>query len=276
MVQLPPFRAAAVGIAVVAIPAFSIAATVGDGNSTFLTGAILAVLCIAAWALPGFRNAHILLGIGALALVTAFGSLTAPEDDRAKIDECNQHAMEGNYEAYDAAGCYELYDNSSSFLPSDITENSGDSGAIYLGGAALFFSLTWWLDRRGRKGPGAALATAGLLSALSGTALLTADFSDDTAPLLVLAVGVVLCIVGTNGSRRATTWWGAALASIGLVAEVVIQWKPDSAGANGGTMIVTGLILFGIASIAAAVQMSKPNQPDSTTTLPPTAPDVAG
>ena len=114
------------------------------------------------------------------------------------------------------------------------------------------------------------------MSALSGTALLTADFSDDTAPLLVLAVGGVLCIVGTHGSRRATTWWGAALASIGLVAEVVIQWKPDSAGANGGTMIVTGLILFGIASIAAAVQMSKPNQPDSTTTLPPTAPDVAG
>lgn len=263
MVKLPPFRAAAVGIAVVAIPAFSIAATVSDGTSTFLTGAVLAVLAIAAWALPGFRNAHILLAIGALALVSAFGSLTAPDNNASKIAECDQYNMEGDYDAFDEAGCYDVYyaDTSTSFLPGGVTDNLGEQGAVYLGGAALFFGLTWWLDRRRRRGPGAALAAAGLLSALSGTALLAADFSDDTAPLLVLAVGLVLCIVGTHGGRRATTWWGAALASIGLVAEVAIQWKPDSTGASGGTMIVTGLILFGTAAIAATVQGAQTDQP---------------
>ena len=148
------------------------------------------------------------------------------------------------------------YDESSSLLPTGITNNFGDQGAIYLAGAVVCFGLTWWLDRRGRKGPGAALAVAGLLSAISGTALFAADLSGKSAALFVLLVGLVVCAVGTHGARRATTWWGAAMAAIGLVWFVALEWQPESSASMGGMMIVSGLILLAVGTAAAAVQQA--------------------
>ena len=94
-VKIAPLQAAAVGVAVAAIPAFSIAATVGDGdNAGFLTGAVLAVVALAAWALPGLKHRHIMLAIGALALVSAFGSLSGP--DTSDADRCMAYLDAGD------------------------------------------------------------------------------------------------------------------------------------------------------------------------------------
>ena len=96
---------------------------------------------------------------------------------------------------------------------------------MYLVGAGSILGLTWWLDRRGYRGTATGLCAAGLTAALIGTVLLGNEFGDTSGPLLVLVVGIVICIVGTHGERRATTWWGAALAAIGIVSLVPSRWS---------------------------------------------------
>jgi len=238
-VKVAEVQAAAVGMAVVSIPAFASAVTVSDGSSSFWTGLLTAALFIAAWALPGFKSRNLLLALGAIALVSAFGSL---------IDS-----------------------GSSEFVPSALSDNLGNEGVVYLVGGALYLGLTLWLDRRGHRGTGTAFAAAGVLSTLIGTSLLVNDFGESSAPIFVLIVGLVVAFVGSQGARRATTWWGAVLTAIAAVWFVAIQWEPDTNTAIGGVLIVAGVALVAIPLIAtplqAAMKAAKPDQ----TPPPPTA-----
>ena len=252
-VKLEEAKAAAVGIVVVAIPTFAAAVTVTDNQGGFLTGLLAAVLFLAAWALPGFKGRNLLLGLGAIALVGAFGALSA--DAKADTAKCDQYLNDGNFDAFDAE-CADYYDDAGGvgFLPVGLTENLGTQGIIYLGGAGALLGLTWWLDRRRYRGAATGLCAAGLTSAVVGAGLLADEFGDTTGPLLVLIVGLVICIVGTHGARRATTWWGAALAAGGIVSLVAVQMKPSSATANGAMAIITGLVLVAIAMLSAPIR----------------------
>ncbi len=253
-VKLTEVQSAAVGVAVVAIPTFAAALTVGEGRGGFWTGLLLAALFIAAWALPGFKSRNLLLGLGALALVGAFGSLTST--DGGDIEQCDQYLEDGDFESFDSE-CQDVYtDSASSVLPTPFTDNAGDQGAIYLVGGALYLGLTWWLDRRGHRGTGTALGAAGLVAALVGTSMLATKFGGNWAPLLVLAVGLVVAAVGSHGARRATTWWGAVLAAVGIVWFVAVQWEPDSTAAIGGVAIVSGVTLVGLTFLARPVRVA--------------------
>jgi len=149
-VKLEEAKAAAVGVVVVAIPTFAGAVTISNNQGGFLTGLLAAVLFLAAWALPGFKSRTLLLGLGALALVAAFGALSA--NDKPDNVKCQQYLDDGNFESFDAE-CGSYYDNSSSgFLPLGLTDNLGTQGAVYLVGAGAFLGATWWLDRRGYRG----------------------------------------------------------------------------------------------------------------------------
>ncbi len=227
-IEIDEAKAAAVGMVVVGIPTFASATTVSDNQGGFLTGLLGAVLFIGAWALPGFKSRNLLLGLGALTLVVAFGSLTST--DMTSTDN-----------------------SSMGFLPAGLTDNLGTQGVVYLGGAAVFLGLTWWLDRRSYHGAATGLCAAGLVSAVVGTGLLANEFGSDTGPILVLIVGLLICAIGTHGSRRATTWWGAALAAIGMVALVAVQWEPRSSSAIGGVAIFSGLLLVVIPLVASPV-----------------------
>lgn len=260
-VKLEEAKAAAVGIVVVAIPTFAAAVTVSNSQAGFFTGLLAAVLFIAAWALPGFKSRNLLLGLGALALVGAFGALSADDTDSGEIAKCDQYLEDGDYDNFDAE-CEGVYDDaySSGFIPLGLTQNLGKQGIIYLGGAGALLGLTWWLDRRSYRGAATGLCAAGLTSAVVGTALLANEFGDTTGPILVLVVGLIICIVGTHGERRATTWWGAALAAIGIVSLVAIQMEPDSSKANGAAAIISGLILVAIAALSAPIRAAIRNQ----------------
>lgn len=243
-VKLAEVQAAAVGMAVVAIPTFATALTVDNGTSGTLTGFVMAGLFIAAWALPGFKSRNLLLALGAIALVGAFGSLT--NGDAGAIARCDQYLEEGNFDAFDEE-CEDVYDDSSnSVLPAPFTDNIGDEGVIYLVGGALYLGLTFWLDRRGHRGTGTAFAGAGLVSTLIGTSMLADKFGETSAPVFVLAVGLVVAFVGSKGARRATTWWGAVLTAIGTVWFVGVQWEPGSTAAIGGVLVVAGIALVAI------------------------------
>jgi len=267
-------KSTAVGLAVVGLPMFALTVTVDDGAATFWTGALLGVLCFAAWALPGFRHRHLFLGFGALATIGAFGSLSAPDpvQQDPMVAVCDQYMAEGDWESYDAE-CYDVYYvyEESSFYPSGITENLGEQGIIYLSGAVVCFGLTWWLDRRGRRGPGAALSAAGLLSSIAGAGLLVADFGDNSGPALLAMVGIIVCIVGSHGGRRATTWWGAGMASIGLVWFVTLQLEPSSSRETGGAIILAGLLLSAMAAFAAWANKQQLTTLAAKDSEPPTA-----
>ena len=251
-VKVAEVRAAAVGMVVVAIPVFATAATVSDGRGGFWTGLLLAALFIAAWAFPGFKSRNLLLGLGALALVSAFGSLTSP--DASDVKKCDQYIDEGDFESFDAE-CQNVYeDSSSSFLPTPFTDNAGDQGAVYLFGGAAYFGLTWWLDRRGHRGTATAFTAAGLAATLVGTTMLADDFGENFAPLFVLAVGIIVALVGSHGARRATTWWGAVLSAIGVLWFVTVRWKPDSTTADGGVAILSGILLVAIPFVTAPIR----------------------
>ena len=244
-VKLDEVRAAGVGMAVVAIPAFALAVTVSDGSSGQLTGFVLAALFIAAWALPGFKARNLLLAFGALALVGAFGSLIG--NDSNDLERCNQYLDDGDFESFFDDECEDLYnDSAESFVPAGISDNVGNEGTVYLVGGALYLGLTWWLDRRGHRGTGTAFAAAGVVSTLVGVGMLADNFGETWAPLFVLAVGLVVALVGAHGARRATTWWGALLTTVATVWFVAVQWEPGSTAANGAVLIVSGLVLIAI------------------------------
>ena len=250
-VKVAELQAAAVSIVVVAIPVFAVAVTVNEGTGGFWTGLLLAVLFIAAWALPGFKSRGLLLGLGALALVVGFGSLTST--DASDIEKCNQYLDDGDFESFDAE-CRDIFSPQPSILPTPFTDNAGDEGTVYLIGAAAYFGLTWWLDRRGHRGTGTAFAAAGLVSTLIGTGMLAAEFGENWAPIFVLAVGIVVSLVGSHGARRATTWWGALLSTIAVVWFVTVQWEPDSNTANGGVALLSGLVLVAIPFVTAPLR----------------------
>lgn len=268
LVKVTEIAAAAVGIAVVAIPALAASATITDGASGALTFTVATVLFLAAWALPGFKGRNLLLGLGMLSLVGVVGTLT---NDITK-DDCQSYIDSGDFDSY-FDECQD-YDGSSgsSFLPVEVTDNVGGEGIVYIVSAALLLGLTWWLDRRGYHGTATGTVVAGLLSAVEGTALLANDFGSDTGPILVFVVGILVCLVGAHGARRATTWWGAVLAALGAVAFIAIQWEPRSVGSVGGVGIVSGLALIAIPMLAAPIRAARAQR--SHDEAPPSEPEA--
>lgn len=219
---------AAVGLAGVGVVAFAAFSSFRGERGATLAALVAAVLFLALWALPGFLGQNLMLGAGLLALVGTLGSLTASSGDP--------------------------FDGGGDLLPVEVTDNLGSQGAVYLAGAALLLGLTWALDRRAYRGTATAACAAGLLSALVGVALLADRFGDTTGPVFVCIVGFLVCLVGSHGGRRATTWTGAALAAIGLVAFVAVQVQPDSTTATGVTGIVAGALLVALPALASAIR----------------------
>ncbi len=252
-------RAASIGMLVVGLGFFSVAATTsGGGSGSTLTALLLTVLFLAAWVLPGFRGVNLLLAVALLSLLGLFGSLTAP--DTGQVDRCNALLDAGEFDTFDAE-CQDISIDSSSFLPAQITDALGDQGIVYLIGSALYLAATWVLDRRGYRGTATAFAAAGLLSALVGTVLLVARFGSTAGPLFVTLVGALVCMVGSHGARRATTWWGAALLAGGTVAFIAVQVKPDSSIAIGGTVLMSGALLVMAPFVAAKIRDGRPGSP---------------
>ena len=274
-VKVAQVQAAAVGVVAVSIPTFATSVTVSDGTGGFWTSFLIAGLFIAAWAFPSFKSRNLLLGLGALALVSAFGSLTST--DGGDFERCNQYLEDGDFEAFDEECDDVAYEESNSILPTPFTDNVGDEGTIYLVGGALYLGLTWWLDRRGHRGTATAFSAAGLVSTLVGTSMLATEFGEDWAPIFVLLVGLVVCLVGSHGGRRATTWWGAVLTAIATVWFVAVQWEPDRTSAVGGVLIVSGVALVVIPFIAAPLQAAMQARRSSHTPPgppPPFTPDA--
>jgi|GEM_PF-889668 len=268
LVKISEVQAAAVGMAVVAIPTFAGAATISDGSGGALTYLLGAALFLAAWALKGFRGRTLLLGLGLLTMVGVFSTLISDVSQ----DKCETYIEDNDFDRYFEECQSYVSDGSAGnlFLPNSITDNLGDQGIVYLVSAAVLLAATWWLDRRGYHGTGTGTVVAGLISAVAGAALLADEFGDTGGPIMVVVVGVLVCLVGAHGARRSTTWWGALLASIGAVAFVAVQWEPQSVSSTGGVAIVTGAVLIVAPLIGAPLRRALAQRADDGDGHPPT------
>ena len=268
LVKIPEVQAAAVGMAVVAIPTFAGAATISDGSGGALTYLLGAALFLAAWALKGFRGRTLLLGLGLLTMVGVFSTLISDVSQ----DKRETYIEDNDFDRYFEECQSYVSDGSAGnlFLPNSVTDNLGDQGIVYLVSAAVLLAATWWLDRRGYHGTGTGTVVAGLISAVAGAALLADEFGDTGGPIMVVVVGVLVCLVGAHGARRSTTWWGALLASIGAVAFVAVQWEPQSVSSTGGVAIVTGAVLIVAPLIGAPLRRALAQRADDGDGHPPT------
>jgi hypothetical protein len=244
----PDLASAAVGAGVVGLIMLGAAIVfddIGDAWGTFIMG----LLFLAAWVLPGFRGRPLMLGIGALFMVAAVGIGTAGDD----------------------AGQGEVF----SELPfSDVV---GDQEVVFLLAAALLLGMVWWLDHAGYFGVGTSLVVAGLISAFVGVGQATSNLDDVGAAILITAVGLFVCFVGSHGDRRATTWWGALLATIGVVGFFGSVMTPDSIGSTAGMLLLSGAVLVAGPAVYRAIRSSQQNAKSSPagtaggSTLPPPA-----
>ena len=126
------------------------------------------------------------------------------------------------------------------------------------------------------RGPGTAFAAAGLVATLLGVSTVASDFGETWAPLFVLAVGLGVAFVGSNGARRATTWWGALLIAIATGWFVAVQWEPGLSGAVGSVLIVTGVVLVAIPLIDDPSRKALRARSSGGSTPTPPPPDSSG
>lgn len=226
-------QAAAVGAGISSLLLFCVA-VIGDTEMNAGLGLILtSVLHVAVWVLPGFRGRSIFLGFAALALI--FGLSSALGGEVLTNDRCE----ELYYEDGDVPDeCYE--DNVYSDLPGAVGDYLGKQGAIYLvAGTALILGVAT-LDRRGYRAVGTALIPAGMVAILIGALLMAVRMANAGAGVLAALAGLALCYVGSRGERRAMTWWGAAITTIGLTGFFLGAFTPDTNSGTAFTVIAAG------------------------------------
>jgi hypothetical protein len=228
-------HAAAVGVGIASLLTFCLV-LVSDTQMNPGLGLILtAVAHVAVWVLPGYRGRSIFLAFAALALIFGFSSLIGGEvltDDR-----CDE-LYYGDGDLPD-----ECYDNFYSDFPGEVGGFVGKQGAVYLIlGSALILGVAA-LDRRGYNAVGTALIPAGLVAVLIGSQLMAVSMANAGAGILGAIAGIAMCYVGSNGQRRALTWWGATTTSVGVSGFFIAAFKPDSVGAVAGALIISGLVV---------------------------------
>lgn len=204
-----------------------------DNGPGVLSFGLVGGLHLAAWLLKPFRGKTLLLGLGSLVLVGALASLP---------------------DAFDGGSFSDFEDTGNEVLPGFFTDSVGTTGWIYLLSSAGLFGATWWLDRKHYRGTATGLAASGLVAATIGTSLLADDIGDTGGAFLVTVVGVLVCLVGSHGARRATTWWGAALATIGLIALLVSILEPSSPASDATVALLAGALLIGAPALVALVR----------------------
>ena len=224
----PEIRSAAVGAVVIGIPGLALAATGSEtGGGTLV---LAAVLLLAAWALPGMRGRPLMLGAGAVALVAA---LTAVGGD--------------------TAGSGELFD----FAAADFI---GGMAWLFIAAAVVLLAMVWWLDAHGYRGVGTSLVVAALLASALAVVKVVEDLGSTGAALLLALAGLAVAAVGDHGDRRASTWFGVAVAAIGTVAVFASALEPTRTADRAATFILAGLVLIVGPAVFKAVRASRQRQ----------------
>ncbi|MEO8265824.1 MAG: DUF2510 domain-containing protein [Ilumatobacteraceae bacterium] len=222
----PEARSAAVGAAAVGIPALAVAITnTADGGGTAV---LAAVFLIAAWAAPGMRGRPLLLGEGAASFVLALST----------FDSTDTTVNTGLF----------------NFGPTNVV---GGKSWMFVIAAVLLLALVWWLDAQGYHGVGTSLVVAAVLSTAFAVLKVVENLSSTSSALLLAVAGLAVAVVGDHGQRRASTWFGVAVAAIGTVAAFVSALEPSSTGDIATSLILAGLAMVVVPLAVKAVRASR-------------------
>lgn len=223
----PQLRSAAVGAGAPAIVSLGGAITwenTADAWALF----VIALLLLAAWALPGLRGRPLILALGALFVVAAVGRATASNGRETGL------------------------------VPSGTSDVIGNQGIVFLLLGMVLLLGVYLLDGAGYEGVGTSLVISALISTWVGVALTVPKLDDAPGSLLVVAAGVVVGFVGTHGARRATAWIGAWITGTGTVSFMVSVMQPFKKSTDVGVMLLlSGILLVGGAAGAAAIIRSR-------------------
>jgi hypothetical protein len=218
-------RSAAVGAAAVGIPGLATAITNGDPVGGTLV--LAAVLLVAAWALPGMRGRPLLLGAGAVALVFALTTF----DNNASSDS-------------------QLFDlGAADFI--------GGKSWLFVIAAVVLLGMVWWLDAHSYYGVGTSLVIAALIATALAVLKVVETLGSTGAAFLIALTGLAVAIVGDHGQRRASTWFGVAVAAIGTISVFAASLTPSSTGDFATTLILAGVALVVIPLVVKRIRESR-------------------
>lgn len=230
-----------------------------DGSSLppYSTEGILVVSTVAwlgAWAVGPARGRPFLLGAGlvglwATVLQLVEGVFSAPFDWVAWVGG-------GQYMEPDPFG-------PEAFGPDPFGATTFDApdptsvGVISLLAGVGYLVLARWFDRSGREGAGTPCIVAVVLALTVAVLSLAGELQEVGTGLLLVALGAAMGLYGASVGRRATTWIGAAAATLGVA--VALSALTDDATLLGAIYVAAGAGVVGLGH-AIASSLDEPDE----------------
>jgi hypothetical protein len=185
------------------------------------------VFFIAAWAAPGMRGRPLLLGEAAVSVVLALSTVSSDSQDSTTLFDLG---------------------------PANVI---GGKSWMFVIAAVALLALVWWLDAQGYHGVGTSLVVAAVLSTAFAVLKVVENLSSTSSALLLTVAGLAVAVVGDHGQRRASTWFGVAVAAIGIVAAFISALEPSSTGDTATSLIFAGLALIVVPLAVKAIRASR-------------------
>ncbi|MGN6693465.1 MAG: hypothetical protein ACTHN0_04755 [Aquihabitans sp.] len=121
-----------------------------------------------------------------------------------------------------------------------IADPSTKMGLASLAIGAVYLALAAWRDRKGDARMATAALAPAVIVLLYANSLLVGHIGWVGSGLLAMAVGGLILAVGVRGERRASSWIGLLLATVGL-GSMVFQALDESPRAIGAVLTVLGV-----------------------------------
>ena len=227
-------------------------------------GAYLGAALLAIWLIPVFN-----LQLSAIQdTFSPFGTITTfepvPNDPGFGTDFGDPTFDDPSFDDFDSQ-----FDDELAFEEPEVSDPSTKLGLVSLAFGAVYLGLAAWRDRTGD----ARMATAALAPAIIvlyfANSLLTGHIGWVGSGLLAMAVGGAILAVGLRGGRRASSWIGLFLATVGL-GSMVFEGLSESPRAIGAVLTVLGV---GIALVVGRLG-APPSGPGPAAANDPLAPDL--
>lgn len=222
-------RAGAVGAGVVAAIFIALGLTVGDLDnfdvpSPAAVSAIIAILLLGGWALPGFKGRPVFFALGLLALVTMIAAAFARSGPRSRFGRSNvfEDVLFG------------------------IEDRIQFQSWVFLVLGVLLLAAMWQLDRLGFRGVATGVALSALLSSIIGLTLFVIVEPNPGGAVLVIAIGLLASVIGALGQHRVTLWLGALIFALALGLLLTLIITPDDLSTAAITALMAGAALIGL------------------------------
>lgn len=134
------------------------------------------------------------------------------------------------------------FDEDVVFEEPEVSDPSTRLGVISLVFGAAYLGFAARRDRRGDARMATAVLVPALLILVYSLSLLTTHIGWVGIGVLAMAVGGAILAVGLAGARRASSWIGLAVATIGL-ASLLVNAFEESPRAIGAALTVTGVVI---------------------------------